>query len=46
MEDQIDIILKKIQISIKLHKSVHNHMYEEKKFGLNNLKLIQILLKE
>ena len=30
--------IKKNSNVLKLHKSVHNHMYEEKKFGLNNLK--------
>ena len=30
--------IKKNSNSIKLHKSVRNHMYEEKKFGIDNLK--------
>ena len=30
--------IKKNSNVLKLDKSVHNHMYEEKKFGLNNLK--------
>ena len=30
--------IKKNLNSIKLHKSVRNHMYEEKKFGIDNLK--------
>jgi methylation protein EvaC len=30
--------IKKKSNVLKLHKSVHSHMYEEKKFGLNNLK--------
>ena len=30
--------IKKNSNALKLHKSVHNHMYEENKFGINNLK--------